>query len=148
MKRTTILIIMFLTSHFFSSAQTASVKGVTADTISKQNLSNTVISLLRSKDSVLYKFTRSDARGNFKFENLKSGSYILLVTYPAYADYVDHINLTDSASYDLKVPMTLKAHLLKDVIVRQTISAIKIKGDTTEYAADSFKVQADASVEE
>jgi hypothetical protein len=148
MKRTIILTILFLGSYFFSPAQTASVKGVITDTISKQNLSNTVISLLRLKDSILYKFTRSDAKGNFDFKNLKAGSYILLVTYPTYADYVDHINLTDSSSFDLKVPMTLKAHLLKEVIVRQTISAIKIKGDTTEYAADSFKVQPNASVED
>src|SRR3954471_5434708 len=148
MKRTTILIILFLASYFFSSAQTAWVKGVITDTISKQNLSNTVISLLRSKDSILYKFTRSDAKGNFELINLKAGNYILLITYPAYADYVDHINLTDTSSFALKLPMTLKAHLLKEVIVRQTISAIKIKGDTTEYAADSFKVQPDASVED
>src|SRR6476620_2216934 len=148
MKRTAILTILFLTGYLISSAQAASVKGIITDTTSKQNLSNTVISLLRSKDSILYKFTRSDGKGNFEFKNLKAGSYILLITYPTYADYVDHINLRDSSSYDLKVPMTLKAHLLKEVIVRQTISAIKIKGDTTEYAADSFKVQPDASVED
>src|SRR5437868_12344640 len=148
MKRTAILTILFLVNYFFSSAQTASVKGIITDTSSRQNLSNTVISLLRSKDSILYKFTRSDAKGNFELKNLKAGDYILLITYPAYADYVDHINLTDSSSFDLKVPMTLKAHLLKEVIVRQTISAIKIKGDTTEYAVDSFKVQPDASVED
>ncbi len=148
MKKTTILTIFFVASYFFSSAQTASVKGVTTDTSSKQNLSNTVISLLHSKDSILYKFTRSDAKGNFELKNLKAGDYVLLITYPAYADYVDHVNLTDTTSLNLKVPMTLKAHLLKEVIVRQTISAIKIKGDTTEFAADSFKVQPDASVED
>src|SRR3954471_23711465 len=107
MKRTAILTIVLLLSHFFSSAQTASVKGVITDTVSKQNLSNTVISLLRSKDSILYKFTRSGAKGNFELKNLKAGDYILLITYPTYADYVDHINLTDTSAFDLKIPMTL-----------------------------------------
>src|SRR6266700_5649709 len=149
MKKTFTLTIFLIASYFFSSAQTASVKGVITDTSSKQNLSNTVISILRAKDSILYKFTRSDAKGNFELKNLKAGDYVLLITYPAYADYVDHINLTDTAALNLgKVPMTLKAHLLKEVIVRQTINAIKIKGDTTEYAADSFKVQPDATVED
>jgi hypothetical protein len=46
------------------------------------------------------------------------------------------------------IPIILKANLLKEVIVRQTIGAIRVKGDTTEYAADSFKVQADATVED
>jgi len=148
MKRTAILTILFLMGYLISSAQTASVKGIITDTTSKQNLSNTVVSLLRSKDSILYKFTRSDTKGNFELKNLKAGDFILLITYPTYADYVDHINLTDTSSFTLNVPMTLKAHLLKEVIVRQTISAIKIKGDTTEYAADSFKVQPDATVED
>jgi len=44
--------------------------------------------------------------------------------------------------------MTLKANLLKEVIVKQQISAIKVKGDTTEFAADSFKVQPNATVED
>src|SRR5438105_8923158 len=114
MKRATILTILFIASYFFSVAQTASVKGIITDTSSKQNLSNTVISLLRAKDSILYKFARSDARGNFELKNLKAGNYVLLITYPAYADYVDHISLTDTTSFNLKVPMTLKAHLLKD----------------------------------
>ena len=43
--------------------------------------------------------------------------------------------------------MILKANLLKDVIVTHR-SAINIKGDTTEFAADSFKVQPNATVED
>lgn len=148
MKRTLLLTALLIALHFISNAQTASVKGVVTDTSSRQNLSNTVISLLRSKDSILYKFTRTDAKGSFQLQQLKGGDYILLVTYPGYADYVDHFTLRDSSSFNLKIPMILKANLLKDVIVRQTISSIKVKGDTTEYAADSFKVQPNATVED
>ena len=148
MKRTLFLTALLIALHLISFAQTAVVKGVITDTISKTNLTNTIISLLRSKDSILYKFTRSDAKGSFQLQQLKGGDYILLVTHPGYADYVDHFNIKDSSSLDFKIPMTLKANLLKEVIVRQTISSIKVKGDTTEYAADSFKVQPDATVED
>ena len=44
--------------------------------------------------------------------------------------------------------MTLRANVLKEVIMRQQISAIRIKGDTTEFNADSFKAREGASVEE
>ncbi|MGQ4828094.1 hypothetical protein, partial [Enterococcus faecalis] len=40
------------------------------------------------------------------------------------------------------------ARLLEEVIVRQRVSAIRMKGDTTEYKADSFKVSTNADVQE
>ncbi|CAN5436092.1 TonB-dependent receptor [soil metagenome] len=150
MKKTLLLLVAGLLFSLFVKAQTASVKGVIRDTSSKENLYNTTISLLRSKDSILVKFARSDAKGNFELKGLDTGKYVLLITYPLYADYVDKLTVKDSsASMDLgTIPVILKANLLKDVIVRQTISAIRVKGDTTEYTADSFKVQANASVED
>ncbi len=149
MKKITLVIILFLSCYFFSFAQTGSVKGVITDTINKQNLTNTSVSLLRQKDSVLYKYTRSNAKGNFEFKNLLPGEYLLFVTHPTYADYMDKIHVSDTSPVDLNsVMLTLKANILKEVIVRQQISAIRMKGDTTEFAADSFKVREGASVEE
>ncbi len=46
------------------------------------------------------------------------------------------------------ISIILKAKLLKEVIVHNTAGAIRIKGDTTEFAADSFKVQPNATVED
>ena len=43
--------------------------------------------------------------------------------------------------------MLQKAILLKEVIVHNT-GAIRIKGDTTEFVADSFKVKEGATVED
>ena len=134
---------------FFASAQKASIKGIITDTSSKQNLANTTISLLHAKDSILYKFTRSKEHGDFILKNLDSGKYILLISYPQYADFIDELSVTDTSKIDLgKISMISKAHLLQDVVVRSAVSAIKIKGDTTEFAADSFKVQPNATVED
>jgi hypothetical protein len=146
------IFLLLLSTAFFCCvhAQKASVKGFIRDTSSKENLGNTTISLLRAKDSILIKFTRSDIKGNFELKDLDTGKYVLLITYPLYADYVESMMIKDSAAnIDMgMIPIILKANLLKEVIVRQTISAIRVKGDTTEYAADSFKVQADATVED
>ncbi len=141
--------LFFLLIGFSTAAQKASVKGIITDTTSQQNLYNSTISLLRAKDSILYKFTRSDEKGNFIFKNIDSGKYVLLITYPGYADFVDELSVTDSSQNNLgKIILTLKANLLKDVIVRSAAGSIKIKGDTTEFAADSFKVQPNANVED
>ena len=147
-----IISILFLTSTIAftnSHAQETGIKGTITDTSSKQNLPNAVISLLRSKDSVLIKYTRADASGNFEIKNLPAGKFVLLTSFPNYADYTDIIITSGNNILDLgKIAMITKAHLLEEVIVKQTIGAIKLKGDTTEYKADSFHVQPNATVEE
>ncbi|SRR5579871_739895 len=131
-----------------SFAQTAVIKGVISDTIEKKNLSNSVVMVLRQKDSIMVGYTRSDKSGNFKLNNLPSGKLLILVTYPKYADYVDQIELKDSSILDLhQIMLTLKSQLLKAFVVNGN-AAIRLKGDTTEFKADSFKVQPNASVED
>jgi hypothetical protein len=141
-------LLFFLLIGIYASAQKAGLKGVINDTSANEKLVNTTISLLRAKDSTLYKFIRSKQGGLFELNDLDSGKYVLLITYPKYADFVDQLSLTDSAKVDLgTIAMTLKANLLKDVIVNSSV-AIRIKGDTTEFAADSFKVHPNATVED
>ena len=138
---------IFVTVSVFS--QQSTLKGSITDTLNKQNLSNAVISVLRARDSVLVKFVRTDALGNFELKNLQAGNFILMVTYPNYADYVDKITVEAGKDKAMgSLPLITKAKLLEEVIVRQRIGAIRVKGDTTEYKADSFHVSANADVQE
>ncbi len=127
------------------SAQT--ISGKIVDTSGKKNISNAVVALLTTTDSVLYKFTRTNTEGKFEIKNATSGKYIMLITHPYYANYIDDITVTES-NLDLKqIPFVSKSQLLAEVIIKSG-SPIKIKGDTTEYTADSFRVEANANVEE
>ncbi|HVX52500.1 MAG TPA: carboxypeptidase-like regulatory domain-containing protein, partial [Chitinophagaceae bacterium] len=149
MKKVLLLLTVFISFCLISNAQSGSVKGIITDTINRQNLPNTVVSLLRAKDSILVKFTRADANGAFNLKNLPAGDYILLVTYPQYVDYAETLSLTDTSHINTGfVKLILKANLLQDVIVKQQIGSIRLKGDTTEFIADSFKVQPNATVED
>lgn len=142
------LILLFLTGTFFSAfPQSSSLHGSVTDSSEKKNLANSVIAVLRKSDSVMVRFTRSDKTGNFTFPQLPAGKFILLITHPAYADYIDDINLTSTAMDLGKIYMTLKSQLLKEVIVTNT-GAIRVKGDTTEFKADSFHLRANATVED
>ncbi|HWZ05067.1 MAG TPA: outer membrane beta-barrel protein [Mucilaginibacter sp.] len=146
----TLLSIILLFSLRLSAQNTYSVKGDIVDTAENARLVNASISILNAKDSTLVSFTRAVTNGAFTLGNLHKGKFILLVSYPTYADYVEQFSL-DSAksSYDFgKLNMLLKAKLLRDVIIKGTRSAMKIKGDTTEYNAGAFKVQPNAKVED
>lgn len=132
---------------FNVSAQGFILKGTVRDTVDKKVLKNASIVLLNLKDSVLYKTTRTQDDGHFDLSDVDKGSYILMIAYPQYADYLEKIELNESI--DLKIiPLNTKVHLLKEVIIKNTVSAIRVKGDTTEYKADSFRVTPNADVQE
>ncbi|WP_295769577.1 outer membrane beta-barrel family protein [uncultured Mucilaginibacter sp.] len=148
----TLTVLLALLLCKLSFAQTVySVKGSTADTISNVKLTNATISVLNAKDSTLRAFTRAAADGSFFInKKLGKGKFILLATYPKYADYVEEFTLDSAhATHNFgRISMILKAKLLEGVIVKGTRAAIKIKGDTTEYNASSFTVQPGAKVED
>ena len=149
MRKVFTLTILAILCTCYVQAQNAFVKGTVTDTMNKQHLSNSSVSLLRAKDSILISYTRSSKDGQFEFRNVPTGRFILMVTYPRYADYFDHFDFTASTEKDMGlIMMTLKSRILEDVIVRQQIAAIRMRGDTLAYKADSFKVREGASVEE
>src|SRR3569833_2189967 len=127
-----------------------SAKGVAADSVERVKLHNTSIAILDAKDSILVKYTRAGADGSFNISGLNKGKYILLASYPNYADYTEAFSL-DSAHQVHNfgnLNMSPKSRLLQEVIVKGTASQMKIKGDTTEFNARAFATQPNAKVED
>jgi len=148
-KLTALLLAIGFCTISLSYAQTGSLKGTVVDSTNKVNLHNAVVSLLRPKDSVLVKFVRTNPQGVFEITNLPAGKFIVMISYPDYADFVDDIDLSATSQKSMgNVYVTTKAHLLEEVIVKQRIAAIRMKGDTTEYRADSFYVGPNANVQD
>lgn len=146
MAKLTALTLVMILFACCTQAQTASLSGNIADTSSKKAVANAVVALLTPKDSVLYKFTRSDAEGKFSFKEINNGDYIVLTTHPYFADVIQNVSLTQTVELP-QIALTSKSKLLAEVVVKSG-SPIKIKGDTTVFTADSFKVRAGANVEE
>jgi len=149
--KATIWTLFFCLGSFFLSAQNPySIKGRIVDTASTVKMVNATIAVLNAKDSTLRKFTRAGADGSFAVSPLGKGKFILLVSYRGYADYVEDFVLDSvKKEHDFKqINMLLKSRLLAGVIIKGTKAAIKIKGDTTEYNASSFKIQPNAKVED
>lgn len=142
-----LLCIFLLGCIHFTFAQ-SSVKGKVADTLDKKNLQNAVVSFLKKSDSTLLYFTRTAKTGEFFIHNVVPQEYIMLVTFPGFADFADYVEVKNQPENDLGVvPMTLKAKLLDAVIIRSA-GAVRIKGDTTEFVADSFQLKEGATVED
>ncbi|MDB5032011.1 outer membrane beta-barrel protein [Mucilaginibacter sp.] len=150
MKLTTLATIVLCLCAFTSFAQSSySIRGFTVDTVAKAKLTATV-TLLDAKDSILVKFTHAADDGSFDMNGLPAGNYLLLITYPDYADYVEGFNITPAnKTHDFgNISMGLKSRILQEVIIKGTVSAIKIKGDTTEFNAKAYVIQPNSKVED
>jgi hypothetical protein len=129
-----------------SNAQKSAIKGTITDSTEKRSLHFATVSLLRKSDSTLVSFTRTNKDGNFILPKTDTGRYVILVTYPRFADYMDDLEVKGETDMGL-VNLTPASKLLEAVIIK-TVGAIRIKGDTTEFVADSFKVKEGATVED
>jgi outer membrane receptor protein involved in Fe transport len=126
-----------------------SVKGLVTDTATNAKMDGATIVVLNAGDSVLQKFAYT-GKGLFEIGNLTAGNFLLMVSYPDYADFVDHFTL-DAAhpQYDFgNIRMILKSKLLNEVIIKTRVAAIKIKGDTTEFNAAAYATQKNAKVDD
>ncbi len=151
MKITITLILVFCSCTLSLFAQNSyAIKGASVDTDLRIKLHNTTISVLNAKDSILRKFTRATEGGSFAISGLTNGKFILLVTYPDYADYVETFTL-DAAhpTHDFgNINMRLKERILKEVLIKGEVKAIKINGDTTEFNAKAYVIQPNDKVED
>ncbi len=146
----TILLSFILIAGFFHAglAQSYVIKGRVHDTLNYQFLPSASVVLIRTTDSVIQSHTRSHNDGSFDLKVPRPGRYIIHVTFPRFADFQDVIDVHDFVTNYGTVQMESSEHLLKEFVLKKNIAAIKIKGDTTEYMADSFKVKDNATVED
>ncbi|SDD57403.1 TonB-dependent receptor [Niabella drilacis] len=145
-----VLLTLFLMNCAYG--QKTTITGIVMDSSANVRLSNASVVLLQAKDSFIVADTRADKEGRFSFQNMNdTARYVLFFSYPKYTDYAHRVSMQEAKNnlFNLnRVNMILKEKLLREVLVKSRASAIKIKGDTTEYTADSFKVQPNATVED
>ncbi|MBW7941718.1 MAG: outer membrane beta-barrel protein [Candidatus Kuenenia stuttgartiensis] len=145
-----LFLVTFVYTH--SNAQSRLIQGTIVDSSDDVPLPTSLIILLTAKDSFIVADTRANESGGFKLSiPADTVNYFLLITYPNYVALTRDIYLKDSAEKLIDfgpISMIKKSKLLEEVVIKSKLPSIKIKGDTTEYTADRFKVQPNATVEE
>jgi hypothetical protein len=143
-----ITVLCLISSAIFAQSKHG-VKGLAIDSASQTKLDQATISIVTAKDSVLQTFSYAD-KGRFEITNLLPGNYILMISYPDFADYVEHFVLDGKQTFkDFgTINMILKSKLLKEVMIKARMASIKMKGDTTEFNAAAYETQKNAKVED
>lgn len=148
MKQLSFIIIILFCSFLPTLAQNYTIKGSVKDTLNDVPLHRASIVVIRYADSVIETHTRTAPNGKFELHVSNKGKYMLRISFPGFVDYLEVLEIKKNTTDVGEKPLISKAHLLKEFVLTQQVAAIKIKGDTTEYMADSFKVKENATVED
>ncbi len=139
--KTTLLTSLFITISMLSLAQTTGkITGSIKDGGQQQVIDAATISLLKAQDSVLVKISLTDKQGNYMFENVKAGSYILLATSVGHnKTYSPLINVTQGNETSVGVlQLVPAAKTLQEVSVTTKKPFIERKIDKTILNVDAL----------
>lgn len=144
------LLSLLILLSFTGFAQQMSVSGNVQDTTAKAPLQNAIVMAIKLMDSTLVNFTRTDDKGFFNLKALPVDTYQVVITHPKFADQGFFIfGDTKNLKYDFgKIIVQPKSLNLEEVTIFAFKDPIYYKGDTLIYTADSFKVKANATVED
>ncbi|WP_256005546.1 outer membrane beta-barrel protein [Pedobacter deserti] len=147
--RKKLIVFFFLAFTILSvSAQHADITGLVRDSLNRRNLQNCSVLLLRHGDSVITKSTATDINGRFVLKGISKGNYQLAITHISMGNFSLNLELSDTSRINLgHIYLDPKAKILNEVVIRATKRAIRLKGDTIIFQADSFAVRRNSNVQ-
>src|SRR5690606_33467878 len=144
-----LMILMGITASSLAQKQHGIIRGMVVDSVSGSGIPEVTISLMQSPDSSFVTFTLTNKEGQFEFNGLAKGEYIIHIAHPAIVSLIKIARIDSAGSIvDLGVinPKS-DAKMLAEVIVTNE-APIVVKGDTVQFNANAFKTRPNATVED
>jgi hypothetical protein len=147
--KTKITIILFLAAALFSAAiaQTYSIKGQAIDKESGKGLPKTTVLLIKLPDSTKTGII-TDINGNFLFNKVKPGSYLVEIRYLGYETSTTPVKISNKSIDLKKIYMITGSVSTEEIDIIAKIPPVVTKNDTSEFNADAFKINKDATGED
>lgn len=145
-----LFLLFCLTTASVSFSQGMYYSGTVNDTVNNRPLENAVVMVVNIQDSVLFGFTRTNAKGEFELKDIPYSEQELLITHPNYGDKSYYV-IGSLENNNIEIPNVIlpeKATELDEVVVFANKEPIYFKGDTLVYVADSFSTKENAVVED
>ena len=141
---------LFLLLFFYSAnAQNDIViKGTVYDINTQVPLELATVYFSNVKDSTVIEYATTDKNGAFKINTKKYDKPVFIkVNFMGYQTYVEEQNkLTESKDFG-KLYLLQNTKELNEVVIKSEAPPVRVKKDTLEFNASSFKVRPDANVE-
>lgn len=148
MQKITLLFAFLFFSCLSFAQNTITVKGKVIDKNSGLPIESVTVYLSVAKDSSLIDYTITNKTGNFELSVKKITQPVFLkIALIGYQDHKVRLeNFTESKDFGT-IAIAESAKALDEVVVKAEAPPIRIKKDTLEFNAASFKVRPDANVE-
>ncbi|NUO02459.1 MAG: TonB-dependent receptor [Saprospiraceae bacterium] len=140
-------LILFAGISFYAGAQGQQLRGMVIGAKDQLPLPGAHVSLIRLPDSTKT-VTTSDPEGRFSFADVAQGNYTVHVTYLGFRDVYKNIEVGTQPTRIGRIAMEEGAALLGEVQVTERALPSMQKGDTTQFNANAFKTNPDASAED
>jgi len=141
----------FFLLQFFSVVNAQNkiiVKGGVFDAETKAPLSGATVYFSNEKDSTVVEYMTTDQNGLFKFSLKKyEKPFLLKINFMGYKTFSEKQNGIFVNKDFGKLYLSQNANELEAVVIKSEAPPIKIKKDTLEFNASSYKVRPDANVE-
>jgi hypothetical protein len=142
-----LLVVLFLSLSVFSQ-NSVTIKGKIIDQKSQSALESATVYLSTIKDSSVVDYTITDKNGFFKITTKKIVKPTFLkISYLGYQTYKQELKeISEDKNFGI-IQLTANTNTLGEVVIKSEATPIRIKKDTLEFNASSFKVRPDANVE-
>ena len=153
--RFVILLLTLLLAMLHANAQKADVSGRVVDADEGLPLDKATIQLYRisskrnsKNDTTFVVGTLSNEKGEFGFSSVKSGSYLLKVTFMGYETLMRNITKQVGKTLSLgNIMMESNSVALDETVITAKLQKMVIKDDTVVYNADAFSVPEGSVIE-
>ena len=143
--RVIFLCVFFTLSYFSVFAQQHKVVDITGTVIEQSNkapIEQAAVRLLNMKDSTLVGGIVTRPDGQFTLKNIKTGEYLLNVTYVGFETLYQPLRITGKVNPVNvgKLELNEETFQLGEAVIVGKAPEIVVRNDTMEYNADSYKV--------
>ena len=137
-----ILAIVGFCLHFkIMQAQTCQVSGLVTDAESHETISHASIAYTLDGKKL---GTTTNAKGQFSFALPQGKNTTIKITHIGYKP-ISKLVVGNKKQVSLKLELTPESSMLDEVVIKRKIPLATMRGDTTIYKADDYKVNTDAT---
>lgn len=148
MPKSLALFCLLLLTSFAFAQKNVSLKGKVVDETTKLPIESATVYISAVKDSAVVDYTITNKLGNFDFKIKKFDQPVILkVSYVSYRESkIQMPSISEDKDFGI-IALKESINNLDEVVIKNETPPIRIKKDTLEFNASSFKLRPDANVE-
>ncbi len=142
-----LLLLLLLACTTMGYSQSITLKGKITDP-DNFPLESATVYLTSAKDSTMVDYTITNKNGNWELKTRALDKPVFLkIAFVGFADYKEKFETLKESKDFGTIKLADKSTNLSEVVIEGEAPPVRIKSDTLEFNASSFKVRPDASVE-